>query len=115
MSELDEFRRRNRENAITDPEEVLKIIRKTADPNAPPYRLELLFDPKTKTVLLQGNQAGLESLRDAIAELAEPDAFSGMHRHYDNPTGLTKNDLDLIIQRVGDNDVGTHTINELTD
>ncbi|MBI1281949.1 MAG: hypothetical protein GC179_27740 [Anaerolineaceae bacterium] len=112
MSELDEFRRRNRENAITDPEEILRIIRKTADPNAAPYRLELFYDPNTKTILLQGNQAGLESLRDAIAVLTEPETASGSHWHYDSGSGLTKNDVDLIIQRVGDNDTGTHTIDK---
>ncbi len=110
MSELDEFRKRNRENAITDPEEVLRIIRTTADLNAPPYRLELLFDPKTKTILLQGNQAGLEHLLGIIEILAASNTESGNHFHYDSGNGLSKNDVNLIIQRVGDNDTGTHTI-----
>lgn len=112
MSELDEFRRRVRENSITDPEEIRRIISATTDPNAPPYRLELLFDPQTNTVLLQGNQAGLENLLGTIARLAEPSSLSGAHAHYDASVGLSKNDLDLIIQRVNDDDDGAHTINK---
>ena len=110
MSELEEWRKKNRESAISDPEEVLKIIMKTAKPNEPKYRLELLFDAETKTILLQGNQAGLERILGAIQVLAQPDEHSGNHRHFDRQTGLTKADVDLIIQRVNDDDEGAHTI-----
>lgn len=110
MSELDEWRKRNRDNAISDPDEVLAMMKKSIDLNAPKYRLEFLFDEKTNTILLQGNQAGLESILGVLQNLVEADTVSGTHYHFDRQTGLSKNDLDLIIQRVNDDDDGAHTI-----
>lgn len=109
MSELDEWHK-SHADVNSNPQEVLNIIKKAIDPNAPKYRLELLFDEETKTILLQGNQVGLERILGVLQELVKPDTVSGKHRHFDRQTGLSKNDLDLIIQRVNDDDDGTHTI-----
>ncbi len=114
--ELDEWRRKKMENSVTDPDEAWAAIKKSIDPDAPLYRLELLYDEDKKLAILQGNQAGLENLLNTLLRLLRPDTPSGAHEHFDRASGLSKNDLDLIIQRVGDDDVGiTHTMNRSRD
>jgi hypothetical protein len=114
--QLDEWRRKKMENSMTDPDEAWAAIKKSIDPNAPLYRLELLYDENEKLVILQGNQVGLENLLHALLTLVKPDTPAGAHAHFDRASGLSKNDLDLIIQRVGDDDMGiTHTVDASRD
>ncbi|MCL4248816.1 MAG: hypothetical protein KJ065_11785 [Anaerolineae bacterium] len=108
MSELDDFRRKMREKGTGNPEEFFAKVREDLDPNQPSYRLELFFDETTRTVILQGNQAGLENLLKQIEKLARPDTVSGAHAHFDSVTELSENNVDMIIQRVEDNDMGAH-------
>ncbi len=109
MNELDEFRRKMREKAGNFEEFYAEII-KNIDPNQPPHRLELFYDEDTKTVILQGNQVGLESLIRTIERLARADAVSGAHAHFDSATQLSENNVDMIIQRVDNDDTGAHGI-----
>jgi len=108
MSDLEEFRRKMREKGTRDSEEFFMEVRKNMDPNQPIYRLELFYDEATRTVILQGNQAGLEGLIDQIKRLARPGEVSGAHAHFDNVTSLSENNVDMIIQRVEDDDMGAH-------
>lgn len=112
MTELDEWRRKMRESSTTDPEEIVEAARKRMDPNGPVFRLELLYDKTIQTVILQGNERGLQHLVDTLMRLLK--SGSGAHAHFDSYSSLSKNDLDLIIQRVGDDDVGTHTVSDST-
>jgi hypothetical protein len=108
MSDLDDFRRKMREKATGNSEEFFAEIRKNIDPNQPTYRLELLYNEATKTVILQGNQAGLENLLEHIKRLARPGEVSGANAHFDSVTSLSENDVDMIIQRVENDDIGAH-------
>ena len=110
-NELDQWRQRMRNGSITDRDKILAAMQERVDPNAPLYRLELLYDENAKTVILQGNQFGLETLLDAITRLVRSGTELG-HVHFDSASGLSKNDLDLIIQIVGDNTVGAHPVDD---
>ena len=109
------FRQQMFAKASTDPEEIERFWAKARAEaaNQPPYRLEFLYDPESKLVLLQGNRAGLQSLFDTIARLIHPTSGSGAHAHFDSATNFTENDLDLIIQLVNDDGSdGAHTVPE---
>jgi hypothetical protein len=107
MNELEEFLRKMREKATGNSEEFFARASQEAHNNDKIFRLELLYDEVTKTVILQGNQVGLEYLIETIRRLAQPDAISGSHVHFDE-TNLSKNELDLIIQHVKGDDMGSH-------
>jgi hypothetical protein len=107
MTELDRWRRNMRDNSTTDPDEIRAAMQRNIDPDAPLYRLELLYDESTKTIILQGNKFGLETLLEAMIRLmrGEPDLS---HLHFDRASGFSKNALDLIIQFVNDQGNGPH-------
>jgi hypothetical protein len=109
-SNIEEWRRKMLENAITDPDEILAYMKKMVDPNAPPYRLELFYDADSKTLLLQGNKTGLDNLSATLGRLVRSESASGAHAHYDSASGLSKNNVDLIIQLVDDIGAGAHTV-----
>lgn len=107
MTELDEWRRKMRDNSITGPDEIRAAMQGNIDPDAPLYRLELLYDEATKTVILQGNKFGLETFLEAVMRLVKGE-LGESHVHFDCTSGLSKNDLDLIIQYVSDEGNGPH-------
>jgi hypothetical protein len=106
MDEFEEWINKMRQGALTDPDEIRAAILRNVDPNQPPYRLELLYDEAAKTVTLRGNLAGLQDLLAIVANLARPETRPGASIRLDSASELTKNDLNLIIQLVEDNDSG---------
>jgi hypothetical protein len=110
-NELDEWRQKMRNGAITDPNKILAAMQERVDLNASLYRLELLYDENRKTVILQGNQYGLETLLEAITRLVRSSTELA-HVHFDSVSGFSKNDLDLIIQFVGDSNIVAHRVDD---
>jgi hypothetical protein len=104
MSQLEDWLANQRKKLIDDPDEVLRIKKSLVDENRPIYRLELLYDEENKTILLQGNSAGLKNLIENILQLANPDTPIGATVEYDRYTNLSICELELIIKRVGDDD-----------
>lgn len=113
---VEEVRQQMRAKATTDPEEIERFwakVKAGIDPNQPPYRLEFLFDPESKLVLLQGNRFGLQSLLNIITRLLYPTSVAGTHAHFDTYTEFSENDLDFIIHKLNDDGSGgAHVVPE---
>ncbi len=60
MSDLDEFRRKMREKSTLISEEFFAQVLKNIYPNQPLYRLELLYDEATRTVILRAIKQDLK-------------------------------------------------------
>ncbi|MEL6151914.1 MAG: hypothetical protein AAGK74_21860 [Chloroflexota bacterium] len=100
MSDFEEWRKKIRETAISDPEEILRIMREKAVDD-PTFVLELRHDKNDNTILLQGNEAGLNYLAQAILRMVNS-GVPGSHAHFEAGHGFTESDLHLIVQRVDD-------------
>lgn len=113
MSKREEFLawRENLMKQVVTPEEAVDLMRTQAQGSG--HRLEFLYDPEAKTVLLQGDVAGLEYLRSTVSSLLT--GVSGSHAHFNDGSGFTKGDLHLIIQRVDEGGKVAHSVNELDD
>ncbi len=108
MADIDEWRKQIRANSITDKEKIQEYIMSHAVEDKEPYRLEVLYKPDGELVIIQGNLRGLKSLHEAIQRLIETSPVGG-HIHFDASSGLSKAEIPLIVQKVGDTGNGTHT------
>lgn len=97
---LEELREKlNERSELLTPEAALAKKLSLSTPST--MRLELTFNEVTKTVLLRGNQDGIQHLLEMIQLLSGVDIPSGNHAHFDSQTNLSQcdSDLALIIQR----------------
>lgn len=97
-----------RGKTFLSPEEARAAILSMAQPSD--VLLELRYDETTRTVLILGNQEGLEYLLSRIATLVSPNAASGNHDHFEENSGFRRSDLRLIIERYEEGEVMTHRI-----
>lgn len=109
MSNVDEWRKKVQDNSVTDKEKILDYMMSHAVVEDEPYRLEVLYKPEGKLVIIQGNLKGLKSLQETLRRLIESSPVGG-HIHYDSSSGLSKSEIPLIIQKVDDTDDGPHVI-----
>lgn len=107
MSDLEKWRKKVQENSITDKAKILDYMMSHAVVEDEPFRLEILYRPEGELVIIQGNLKGLKSLQEALERLIESSPVGG-HIHYDSSSGLSKSEIPLIIQKVGDTGVGPH-------
>lgn len=106
MSKLEKWRQKVRENSITDEKEIMEYMLSKAVYRDKPFRLEVLQSSDHEQILIQGNIEGLTHLRDVIDKVININSF-GHHEHLGDGHGLTKADVNVIIQLVGDdNDEG---------
>jgi len=110
MSQLDEWKKRVKESSVKD-EETIKRYMDSKAVEGEPFRLEVLQSSDTEEVLIQGNLEGLRYVKDVIDRLINTNRVGG-HSHLEDGHGLTKSDVSLIIQLVGDDENidGSHVV-----
>lgn len=108
MLDLDKWLKDVQNSRVTNRDEIEEYMMAHAITSEEPYRLEVLYKPEGQLVVIQGNDRGLKAFLEAVERLVHTSPIGG-HIHYDAASGLSKSEIPLIIQKIGDDGDGVHT------
>lgn len=113
MSRLEGWKKTIKENALRDKDEIEEWMQSMVK-SSEPFRLEILEGADDEVILIQGNLAGLESLANTLNRLVTTATIGG-HAHLEEGHGLSRANVSVIIQLVGDGEAsdGPHRVSWL--
>jgi hypothetical protein len=114
MSKLEKWWQSMKDQSLS-PEESKRIIQSQAK-DREPFRLEVLVDWDDKLLLIQGNLRGINYLKSILERFVNTKAPRKHHTHLVDGHGLTKANVEVIIQLVDDDEAndGPHSVNQIS-